>query len=81
SRRRRSFAVPAIALTALLATGCSADSWPQFGEGTPSPTPTATVIAPDNQKPPAVTQAQAKRILQDAAATISEADAAMNIEL
>jgi hypothetical protein len=39
------------------------------------------VIAPDNQKPPAVTQAQAKRILQDAAATISEADAAMNIEL
>ncbi|WP_194763799.1 glycosyl transferase [Microbacterium sp. UFMG61] len=81
SRRRRSFAVPAIALTALLATGCSADSWPQFGEGTPSPTPTATVIAPDNQKPPAVTEAQAKRILQDAAATISEADAAMNIEL
>jgi hypothetical protein len=81
SRRRRAFAVPAIALTALLATGCSADSWPQFGEGTPSPTPTATVIAPDNQKPPAVTEAQAKRILQDAAATISEADAAMNIEL
>ncbi|WP_312167440.1 glycosyl transferase [Microbacterium sp.] len=81
SRRRRAFAVPAIALTALLATGCSADSWPQFGEGTPSPTPTATVIAPDNQKPPAVTEAQAKRILQDAAATISEADAAMNIEV
>ncbi|MCI1017973.1 glycosyl transferase [Microbacterium sp. C5A9] len=81
ARRRRLFAVPAIALTALLATGCSADSWPQFGEGTPTPTPTATVIAPDNQKPPAVTEAQAKRILQDATATISEADAAMDIDL
>nr|WP_201469663.1 glycosyl transferase [Microbacterium hydrocarbonoxydans] len=81
SRRRRLFAVPAIALTALLATGCSADSWPQIGEGTPSPTPTETVIAPDNQKPPAVTEAQAKKILQSTAATISEADAAMDLDL
>lgn len=81
ARRRRMIVVPAIALTALLATGCSADSWPQIGEATPSPTPTETVIAPDNQKPPAVTEAQAKKILQNAAATISEADAAMDIDL
>lgn len=81
ARRRRLFAVPAIALTALLATGCSADSWPQIGEGTPSPTPTETVIAPDNQKPPAVTETQAKKILQSTAATITEADAAMDLDL
>ncbi|WP_341957325.1 glycosyl transferase [Microbacterium sp. LWH13-1.2] len=81
SRRRRMFAVPALALTALLATGCSADSWPQFGAGTPSPSPSATVIAPENQKPPAVTEAQAKRILQDVSATLSDADAAMDIDL
>lgn len=79
--RRRLLAVPAIALTALLATGCSADSWPQIGEASPSPTPTETVIAPDNQKPPAVTEAQAKKILQSAAATIGEADATMNLDL
>ncbi|WP_447912712.1 glycosyl transferase [Microbacterium phyllosphaerae] len=80
-RRRRLIAIPALALTALLATGCSADSWPQFSEGTPSPSPSATVIAPENQKPPAVTEAQAKRILQDVSATISDADAAMDIDL
>ncbi|WP_431072876.1 glycosyl transferase [Microbacterium phyllosphaerae] len=81
TRRRRMIAIPALALTALLATGCSADSWPQFGEGTPSPSPSATVIAPENQKPPAVTEAQAKRILQDVSATLSDADAAMDIDL
>ncbi|KQQ69110.1 hypothetical protein [Microbacterium sp. Leaf320] len=81
TRKRRMFAVPALALTALLATGCSADSWPQFGAGTPSPSPSATVIAPENQKPPAVTEAQAKRILQDVSATLSDADAAMDIDL
>lgn len=52
NRRRRLLALPALAVTALLASGCSPDSWPQFGEGTPSPSPSATVIAPDNQKPP-----------------------------
>ena len=81
ARRRRMFAIPAIALTALLATGCSAESWPQFGEGTPSPSPSATVIAPDNQKPPAVTETQAKRILKEVSTTLSDADAAMDLDL
>ncbi len=81
NRRRRLLAVPALAVTALLASGCSPDSWPQLGEGTPSPSPSATVIAPDNQKPPAVTEAQAKRILQEVSTTLSDADASMDIEL
>lgn len=80
-RRRRLLALPALAVTALLASGCSPDSWPQFGEGTPSPSPSATVIAPDNQKPPAVTEAQARRILQEVSTTLSDADAAMDIAL
>ena len=79
--RRRLLAIPALALTAVIATGCSADSWPQFGAGTPTPSPSATVIAPDNQKPPAVTESQAKRILEEVSSTLADADTAMDIEL
>lgn len=81
ARRVRLLALPALALTAVLATGCSAESWPQFGEGTPTPSPSATVIAPENQKPPAVAEGQAKRILEEASATIADADSAMDLDL
>ncbi|MFC4139251.1 MULTISPECIES: glycosyl transferase [unclassified Microbacterium] len=78
-RRRLAVAIPAIGLTAVLATGCSADSWPQFDAQT-SPTPTPTVVAPDNQKPPAVTEAQAARILKDISKTVTAADEARDVE-
>ncbi|UJP11164.1 glycosyl transferase [Microbacterium sp. KUDC0406] len=78
--RRLAVAIPAIGLTAVLATGCTADSWPQF-DASSSPTPTPTVVAPDNQKPPAVTEAQASRILKDIAKTVTEADEARDVEL
>ncbi|GAT73042.1 glycosyl transferase [Microbacterium hydrocarbonoxydans] len=81
ARRRRMLALPALGLTALLAAGCSADSWPQFGQGSPTPSPSPTVIAPENQKPPAVTEAQATRILQEVSTTLADADAAMDLEL
>lgn len=81
TRRRLAIAVPALAVTALLATGCTADSWPQLGASSPSPSPTPTVIAPENQKPPAVTEAQAKRIVEQISATLAEADSTMDIEL
>ncbi|WP_341974938.1 glycosyl transferase [Microbacterium sp. LTA6] len=81
TRRRRMLALPALGLTALLAAGCSADSWPQFGAGAPTPSPTPTVIAPENQKPPAVTEAQAARILQQISSTLVEADTALDLEL
>ena len=80
-RRRRMLALPALGLTALLAAGCSADSWPQFGEASPTPSPSPTVIAPENQKPPAVTESQANRILQSVSSTLADADAALDIEL
>ncbi|MDF2559943.1 MAG: hypothetical protein K0R99_1389 [Microbacterium sp.] len=81
ARRRRLLAIPALGLTALLAAGCSADSWPQFGDVSASPSPSPTVVAPDNQKPPAVTESQAKRILQAASATVVEADTALDTDL
>ncbi|WP_460795675.1 glycosyl transferase [Microbacterium sp. GXF0217] len=79
--RRRRLAIPALALVAVVATGCSADSWPQFGAETATPSPTPTVIAPENQKPPAVTEAQAKRILESISGTVATADTELDIDL
>jgi hypothetical protein len=81
SRRRRMLALPVLGLTAVLAAGCSSDSWPQLGDASPTPSPSPTVVAPENQKPPAVLEAQAKRILKTLAGTVSEADAALDLDL
>lgn len=81
SGRRRLLALPAVGLSALLFVGCSSDSWPQFGGASPTPSPTATVITPENQKPPAVTEAQASRILIEIAETLATADTALDIDL
>lgn len=81
SSGRRAFAVvPVVAVSALLFSGCSADAWPQLGPS-PTPSPTTTVIAPDGQQAPAVTKAQAERILTRIAATVADADAAMDGDL
>lgn len=66
-------AVPALAVTAALVSGCSADAWPDF-DGTPSPTPSESVIIPEGQGTPAVTDAQAARILERIAAQTATAD-------
>ncbi|MEU4015921.1 glycosyl transferase [Microbacterium sp. NPDC028030] len=81
AQRRRLLVIPALGLTALLAAGCSAESWPQLGDVSASPSPSPTVIAPENQKPPAVTEAQAKRILQTVSDTLIEADTALDADL
>lgn len=80
-RRRAWFAIPALALTAVLATGCTSESWPEFGAPTPTPTPTPTVVAPENQKPPVISQKQGQRIVADIAATLETADAELDAEL
>ncbi|MGL4257313.1 MAG: glycosyl transferase [Microbacterium sp.] len=78
---RRSFVVlPAVAVSALLFTGCSADAWPEFAP-TPTPSATATVLVPEGQQAPAVTKPQAERILARIAETVSEADAEMDRKL
>ncbi|MGF2948133.1 glycosyl transferase [Microbacterium alcoholitolerans] len=81
TRRRLAIGLPALALTAVLATGCSAESWPQFETATPTPTPTPTVVTPENQKPPVVSEKQGQRIVSEIAATLEQADADLDIEL
>lgn len=81
TRRRLAVGAPALLLTAALATGCSADSWPELQGPSATPSPTPTVVAPENQKPPAVTESQGARIVQEIAETITTADAEMDIDL
>lgn len=67
--------IPAVAVSALLFAGCSADAWPQFADS-PSPSPSASVIVPEGQQAPAVTAAQAERIIARVAAVAADADEA-----
>lgn len=77
SGRRAFVAVPAVGLSAILLAGCSADAWPQMAASS-SPSPTPTVIVPEGQFPPAVTEEQAKRIVARISGAVAEADAAMD---
>ncbi|HVL61932.1 MAG TPA: glycosyl transferase, partial [Microbacterium sp.] len=53
---KRAFVIiPAVAVSALLFSGCSADSWPQLASS-PTPSPTESVIVPEGQQTPAVTK-------------------------
>ncbi|SBS70677.1 glycosyl transferase [uncultured Microbacterium sp.] len=80
SAGKRAFAlVPALAVSALLFTGCTADAWPQLG-GTPTPTPSETVIVPDGQGQPAVTETQAQRIVTRIAEQVAKADEAQDAD-
>lgn len=75
--RRTLIAVPALGLSAALFAGCSADAWPQLA-ASESPSPTPTVIVPEGQFPPAVTENQAAKIVSRIATTVSQADAALD---
>lgn len=79
--RRSLIAVPAIAVSAMLFTACSSESWPSLSGTTPSPSASANVIVPDGQQMPAVTEAQAAEILTRVSATVAEADAAASTDL
>ncbi|MEV8238934.1 glycosyl transferase [Microbacterium testaceum] len=77
SGRRALIALPALGVSAALFAGCSADAWPQIA-ASDSPSPSATVIVPEGQFPPAVTEAQAQRIVSKISQTVAQADAAMD---
>lgn len=78
---KRAFVViPAVAVSALLFAGCSSDSWPQLA-GNPTPSPTESVIVPEGQQAPAVTKAQAERIIARIASAAAEADETMDATL
>lgn len=79
-RGRRAFvALPVVAVSVLLISGCTADAWPQLGE-TPTPSPTASVIVPEDQQSPAVTEPQAERILARISASVADADEARDAD-
>ncbi|BDV30811.1 glycosyl transferase [Microbacterium terricola] len=71
--RRPLLVIPAVAVSALLFSGCTADAWPQLG-ASPTPTPTDSVLVPEGQQAPAVTEAQAERILERISETVATAD-------
>jgi len=71
--RRALLLLPAVGVTAALLSGCTPDIWPQ-GAPTPTPTPTETQVAEAGQQAPAVTEAQAARILESISGTLADAD-------
>lgn len=76
SRGKRAFAaVPVVAVSALLFAGCSADAWPNLAP-TASPSPSESVVVPDGQGAPAVTQTQAERIITRISEQVAAADEA-----
>lgn len=73
--RRALLAIPALGVSTALLAGCTADDWPEFGDGpTPTPTPTATATVAPDQKPSTLTQAQADRIVGEISDTVARAD-------
>jgi hypothetical protein len=80
-RRRLALGLPALGLTAVLATGCTAESWPDLSADTPTPTPTPTVVTPEDQKPPVVTEKQGQRIVSQIEQTVEKADTDLDIAL
>jgi hypothetical protein len=76
SRRRRFVAVvPVLTAFAVGAAGCTADGPAPF-EASASPSGSPTVIVPESQQAPAVTEAQAERILTRISTAVADADAA-----
>ncbi|CAN3702150.1 MULTISPECIES: hypothetical protein [unclassified Microbacterium] len=75
--RRALIAVPALGVSLTLLAGCSADAWPQLA-ATETPSASPTVIVPEGQFPPAVTEAQATRIVSRVSTAVTQADASLD---
>ncbi|MGN8025681.1 glycosyl transferase [Microbacterium sp. 22242] len=79
-RRRALLIVPAVGVAAALLSGCTPDAWPHPAV-TATPTPTTTEAAEHGQQAPAVTQAQASRILESISGTLADADKKLDVDL
>ena len=77
ARRRALMLLPAAGVTAALLTGCTPDIWPQTASS-PTPSPTETQVAEAGQQAPAVTEAQASRILESISGTLADADKSLD---
>jgi hypothetical protein len=70
--------VSTLVVSALLLSGCTAESWPEFlGGSAATPTPTPTVSAPpvSTEKPPVVNTTQLESIVAEIALVAQRADA------
>jgi len=74
-RRRSVVALSALVAGGIALTGCSPEAWPDLQPGT-TPSPTPSVIVPEGQGAPAVTQTQAERILTRISEQVQAADKA-----
>ncbi|GAA3595317.1 hypothetical protein GCM10022198_18950 [Klugiella xanthotipulae] len=82
--RTKLLAIPVVLSVALMASGCSADYWPKFGNEpvAPGSTAAATASAEDQDAlPPAVTSPQLTRILTDASDVATTADTELDAEM
>lgn len=79
--RRSLIAIPALAVSVVLLSGCNPDAWPKFDEPTTTPSPTPTVIVPEDQEKPSVTEQQAEKILDRIATTVAAADSSLSIDV
>ncbi|MCC9055062.1 glycosyl transferase [Microbacterium sp. F2E] len=76
TRGKKSFvALPLVAAGALLITGCTPDAWPQPA-ASPTPSASASVVVPDDQGSPVVTETQAERIVGRISTAVAAADEA-----
>ncbi|WP_221584193.1 glycosyl transferase [Microbacterium sp. G2-8] len=80
TRRRALFVVPAFVVSGALLAGCSPSAWPEFG-ATPTPTPTVETTEPAEKQTPAITDAQADRIIASMSQTMKDADENNDVEL
>jgi hypothetical protein len=85
SGRRMIAVVPLVLVASLGLAGCSSEYWPQGGQNAASPaaSPSATPASPasNSLQPPAVTDAQAARILQRIVAVQASADKNLDAKL
>lgn len=79
--RRIAITVPALIGSVALMAGCSADAWPKLDGASPSPSPSQTIVAPEDQQAPVATEAQAQRIIERIAAAVAVADTNKDITL
>ncbi|AZS43933.1 hypothetical protein BWL13_01509 [Microbacterium oleivorans] len=75
SKRRAFVAISAVLIGGIALTGCSPESWPDL-QPAPTASPTPSVIVPEGQGAPAVTETQAERILARISEKVAAADKA-----
>ena len=78
--RRAMVAIPTVTVAGALLAGCTPSAWPDFSSD-PAPTPSPSESAAPNAQMPALTDAQAQRIVKSMAQVLADADRELSIDL